>query len=226
MVFLFWDLLPPQDPATPMPVLPSPKQWAPGPLIPASSIFLPLTLFIERLHCKPPLLMVKIRKPQVCNGKHGLSSVGLTPANNERIMSPPKEASSLSPSSSSPSPSLPSSSSADVSRNALDGSSPPQVSALRALLRCEEGELPVLPMSTLSSGFLASLGHPKCKARARDALPRVHPRPSSPVPFMTVCPPPLQPPEGTITPSLSRFYGAWNLGWTAGCGVARTDALP
>uniref|UniRef100_A0A8D0NVZ8 F-actin monooxygenase n=1 Tax=Sus scrofa TaxID=9823 RepID=A0A8D0NVZ8_PIG len=51
----------------------------------------------------------------------------LTPANNERIMSPPKEASSLSPSSSSPSPSLPSSSSADVSRNALDGSSPPQV---------------------------------------------------------------------------------------------------
>lgn len=78
-------------------------------------------------------------------------------------VSPPKQACPPPPS-----PSPPSSSSiGDL--NALDSPSLPQVSALRALHRREDDAC-TPPTSTLSSGFLASLGHPSCKARAREML--------------------------------------------------------
>ena len=98
-----------------------------------SSIFLPLTLQ-RGASLKTSSFHDKIRKLELCNGEHVLSSVDMTPVNNKSPMSPPKEAS--------PSPSLPSSS-AGVP-HALDSSSPPQVSALRALHRCEDDELPML----------------------------------------------------------------------------------
>lgn len=76
---------------------------------------------------------------------------------------PPKEACPPLP------PPSPSSSSSTDDLNALDSPSLTQVSAFRALHRHEDDAC-TPPTSTLSSGFLASLGHPSYKARAREML--------------------------------------------------------